>query len=96
MKRPRWLRGWRLGILIGVAVTASLLLIAQDQETLQIESPVAATDPRFAEYVASLVGAAVEPGDRYTVLRNGDEVFPPMLDAIRQGAASHQLRELHL
>ena len=42
------------------------------------------TDPRFADYVASLVGAPVEPGDRYTVLRNGDEVFPPMLDAIRQ------------
>jgi len=61
-----------------------LLLLAQDQETLTVQSPVAAADPRFAEYVASLVGAPVEPGDRYEVLRNGDEVFPPMLDAIRQ------------
>jgi cardiolipin synthase len=78
------LRGWRLGIVIGLAVVGFLLLLAQDQETLTVQSPVAATDPRFAEYIASLVGAPVEPGDRYEVLRNGDEVFPPMLEAIRQ------------
>jgi cardiolipin synthase len=67
-----------------VAVVAVLLMLAQDQETLTVQSPVAAGDGRFAEYVASLVGAPVEPGDRYTVLRNGDEVFPAMLEAIRQ------------
>jgi cardiolipin synthase len=66
-----------------------LLLLAQDQETLTVQSPVAAADPRFAEYVGSLVGAPVEPGDRYEVLRNGDEAFPPMLDAIRQ--AKHRI-----
>ena len=77
------LRGWRLALLIGIAITALVLLLAQDQETLQVENPVAATDSRFADYVASLVGAPVEPGGEYVVLRNGDEVFPPMLDAIR-------------
>ena len=84
MTRPWVFRGWRLGIVIGLAVVGLLLLFAQDQETLTVQSPVAATDPRFAEYVASLVGAPVESGDRYEVLRNGDEVFPPMLEAIRQ------------
>lgn len=84
MARPWLLRGWRLAVLIGIAITAFLLLLAQDQETLQIESPVAASDAAFAQYVASLVGAPVEPGDHYQVLRNGDEVFPPMLEAIRQ------------
>lgn len=69
-------------MLAGLAVTGFLLLIAQDQDTLRVESPVAASDPRFAAYVASLVGAPVEPGDRYTVLRNGDEAFPAMLEAI--------------
>jgi cardiolipin synthase len=59
-------------------------MLAQDQETLTVQSPVAAEDPRFADYVASLVGAPVERGDRYWVLRNGDEVFPAMLEAIRQ------------
>ena len=82
--RPWVLRGWRLGILAGIAVVGVLLMLAQDQETLTVQSPVAADDARFAEYVASLVGAPVETGDRYTVLRNGDEVFPAMLDAIRQ------------
>jgi cardiolipin synthase len=64
-------------------VTAGLLWIAQDQETLRVESPVAAGDRRFAAYVASLVGSAVEPGDQYQVLRNGDAAFPAMLEAIR-------------
>jgi cardiolipin synthase len=69
---------------VGLALMSFLLLLAQDQETLTVQSPVAAADPRYAEYLGSLVGAPVEPGDRYEVLRNGDEVFPPMLEAIRQ------------
>ena len=73
-----------MGIIIAIAVAATVLMLAQDQETLTIQSPVAAADPRFADYVASLTGAAVEPGDQYEVLRNGDESFPRMLDAIRQ------------
>ena len=78
-RRPKWPRR----VLIGILIFAALLLIAQDQDTLYVESPVAASDPQFADYVASLVGAAVEPGDTYTVLRNGD-AFPPMLDAIEK------------
>jgi cardiolipin synthase len=70
-------------VLIGALIVAALLLIAQDQDTLRVESPIGAADPRFADYVASLVGAAVEPGDIYKVLRNG-ETFPPMLEAIEQ------------
>jgi cardiolipin synthase len=84
MTRPWILRGWRLGILAGITVMAFLLVLAQDQETLTVQSPVAADDQRFTEYVASLINAPVTIGDRYTVLRNGDEVFPPMLEAIRQ------------
>src|SRR5688572_3432077 len=81
-KHHRKHRRWPRRVLIGVGIFAGLLLLAQDQETLRVESPVDASDPRFADYVASLVGAAVEPGDAYTVLRNGD-AFPPMLEAIR-------------
>jgi cardiolipin synthase len=76
-------RKWPYRVLIGALGVGVLLLIAQDQETLRVESPVAASDPGLADYVASLVGAAVEPGDVYTVLRNG-EAFPPMLDAIEK------------
>jgi cardiolipin synthase len=76
-------RKWPFRVAVGVAIFVGLLLVAQDQETLYVESPVDAADPRFADYVASLVGAAVEPGDAYIVLRNG-EAFPPMLNAIEQ------------
>lgn len=89
MTRPWLFRGWRLGILIGLTIMAVLLMLAQDQETLTVQSPVAADDPRFADYVASLVGAPVDRGDRYVVLRNGDEVFPAMLEAIR--GAKHRI-----
>ena len=76
-------RKWPFRVAIGVAIFLGLLLVAQDQDTLRVESPVDASDPRFADYVASLVGAAVEPGDAYVVLRNG-AAFPPMLNAIER------------
>jgi cardiolipin synthase len=77
-----WRRGWRFWVLFGLVVTGGLLLIAQDQDTVRVQSPVAAEDARFADYVASLVGAPLLVGDVYTVLRNGDEAFPAMLAAI--------------
>jgi cardiolipin synthase A/B len=71
-----------MGVGIGLAVLALLLFIAQDPETLRVESPVAASDSRFLDYVASLVGAPVQTGDAYTILHNGDETYPAILAAI--------------
>src|SRR5215212_839701 len=59
-----------------------MIFFAHDPKTLRVESPVPSTDSRFPEYVASLVGAPVETGDAYTVLHNGDEMFPAILSAI--------------
>jgi cardiolipin synthase len=84
--RWRRLRGWAKGLLVVVILVGLFLFIAQDQETLNVQSPVPAGDPRFAGYVASLTGAAVEVGDRYQVLRNGDQAFPAMREAIRDAA----------
>ena len=84
----RWQRTWKkhrrpiIGVVAGVSVLGILLFIAQDQESLRVDSPVAATDARFPEYVASLVGAPVHSGDAYTVLHTGDETYPAMLAAI--------------
>ena len=84
----RWKQTWSkhskafivlASVLTGVGL---LIFVSQDPETLQVESPVAAADSRFPDYVASLVGAPVERGDAYTVLRNGDEAFPVMLAAV--------------
>lgn len=79
LKRKRKAVFW---VCFSLAVVALVLYLAQDPATLRVDSPVAASDPRFPDYVASLVGAPVHDGDTYTVLHNGDETFPAMLQAI--------------
>lgn len=68
-----------LGVLLGVG-----LLVAQDQETLRVRTPLDATDPRFSDYLARLSGRPITTGDHYVVLRNGDETLPAMLGAIEK------------
>jgi cardiolipin synthase len=80
--RRAWIAG---GVSLGLV--AWLLLIAQDHETLRVESPVAASDSRFVDYAASLVGTGVTAGDAYVVQRNGDEAYPPMLAAIEKATS---------
>jgi cardiolipin synthase len=75
-------RRWPWVVLGSVVLVAALLLIAQDQETVRVRSPLSVADPRFVEYVASLVGVPVTEGDAYQMLENGDAIFPSMLDAI--------------
>ena len=77
-RKKRW--PWVVGGVL--AFVGGLLWLAQDQETLQVRSPVAAEAPEFVEYIASLVGAPVTEGDRYEALENGDRIYPPMLAAI--------------
>jgi cardiolipin synthase A/B len=78
-----------LVLLLAVAILALALLFAQDQETLRIESPLAAADPAFPDYVAALTGSGVTRGDEYQILTNGVQILPAMLDAIRQ--ARHRI-----
>jgi cardiolipin synthase len=68
---------------IAGAIVAVLLLVAQDQVTLKLRSDAAAAEPRHAAYVAGLLGAQLTSGNRFTVLTNGDQIFPAMLGAIR-------------
>jgi cardiolipin synthase len=69
-------------LFIAAAVVTALLLIAQDQVTLKIHSAAAATEPRHIGYIAGLLGAPVAHGNKFTVLTNGDQIFPAMLSAI--------------
>jgi len=82
-------RRWPWVVLGSVTLVAALLLIAQDQETVRVRSPLSVGDPRFMEYAASLVGAPISDGDAYQVLENGDAIFPSMLDAIDK--AQHRI-----
>jgi cardiolipin synthase len=78
-------RIFRIAIKVLIVVTivvAAGLAIAQDQETVELRSEVAATDPGAAEYLAALVAADLVTGNEYEVLVNGDQVFPAMLKAI--------------
>ena len=85
-------RRWPWVVLGCIAVVGGLLLIAQDQETLRVRSPLAASDPRFAEYIASLLGAPISEGDAYEVLENGDQIFPAMLGASARPAGGSASR----
>jgi len=67
---------------VALVVTATVLAIAQDQETVELRSAVSAEDPAAASYLAALVAADLVEGNSYDVLVNGDQVFPAMLQAI--------------
>ena len=71
-------------LLVLAAVTALLLLLAQDQVTLKTRSAVGASESRHANYMAGLIGAQLTRGNRFTVLTNGDQIFPAMLKAIAE------------
>jgi cardiolipin synthase A/B len=70
-------------LLIAGVVIAILLMFAQDQQTLTIRSGISAEDPRHPSYIAALVGVGLSEGNRYIVHTNGDQIFPAMLNAIR-------------
>ena len=86
MPRPGKLIGALVALLIVVAVG---LVIAQDQETLRIQTPVAADDPSFPRYLATLIGDPLTSSDTYIVHTNGDKAIPAMLAAI--DAAQHRI-----
>ena len=69
-------------ILIVFGLLVALLALAQDQQTLKIESAHSAADPQFPAYVAALLNTQATGGNAYTVLANGDQIFPSMLGAI--------------
>jgi cardiolipin synthase len=68
---------------VAAGVVATFLLLAQDNLTLTIRSAVGAREPGHASYIGALVGAEALRGNDYDVLTNGDQVFPAMLDAIK-------------
>lgn len=70
-------------LIIVAGVVATFLLLAQDQVTLKTRSAVGAAEPRHANYLAGLLGVDLTRGNRFTVLTNGDQMFPAMLTAVR-------------
>ena len=54
----------------------------------RIERLYPTDDPRFERELSVLLGPPVVGGNRVQVLRNGDEIFAPMLSAIREAKRS--------
>lgn len=77
-------RKWPTVVLIFLVLVAIALFIAQDPATLHVRTARFVGDPVFPDYVAELVNAPVSKEDAYSVLQNGDEIFPAMLGAIEQ------------
>ena len=76
-------------IVIVALVIAAGLLIAQDQTTLRVQSPLGADDARFPDYLARLLGHPLTEDDGYVVHTNGPAAFPAMLAAI--DGAKHRI-----
>ena len=76
-------------VVIVVLLIAIGLVIAQDQETLRVQSPLGADDGRFPVYLSRLLGHPLTEGDAYVVHTNGPEAFPAMLAAIE--GAKHRI-----
>ena len=88
MRVPK-VRNVVIAVLLGIGILAVGLAIAQDQETLQVRSPLGARDARYPEYLARLLGHRLSSGDAVTVLTGGDAAFPVMLEAI--AGARHRI-----
>jgi cardiolipin synthase A/B len=84
LARLRYAHKLVLSILIVLGIIAVVLTLSQDEQTLKIESAYAAQDSRFAAYVTTLLGVETTSGNEYTLLTNGEQFFPSMLDAVNQ------------
>jgi len=80
---------WRRAALVGGLGLAGVYAFetAQYHRTagkgFELDDPPAPGTPAFARLVEALTVAPLRQGNRVKVLRNGDEIFPAMLEAIR-------------
>jgi cardiolipin synthase len=80
-------RNVAIAVLIALGVLAGGLMLAQDQETLRVRTPVATADPVFPLYLARLLEHPLSEGDSFAVHTNGDKAFPAMLQAIESATS---------
>ncbi len=84
MKKSRMLT-----IVITVIATLAAVIVALNFATgekkieRKIERLYSLKDPDFQRAMGVLLGPSIVGGNRFEVLLNGDQIFPPMLEAIR-------------
>ncbi len=75
-------------VLTFLVTAAALLLLfnltlGDKQIDARIEAAYSVSDPQFQRTMGALLGPPITGGNRVQALRNGDEIFPAMLQAIR-------------
>jgi cardiolipin synthase A/B len=75
-------------VTLGCVLVAVNFMSGEKKIERHIERVYALDDPRFRQELGVLLGPAFVAGNRHTVLRNGDEIFPAMLAAIRAARTS--------
>ena len=82
-RRTGWLIALTVVLTIAAALVAFNFIGAEKRIERRIDKSYALSDPRFRHELGVLLGPAFTTGNRHRVLRNGDEIFPAMLAAIR-------------
>jgi len=83
-RRTLWIAVLASVVVTIVVVVVGLNLMSGEKRIQQsVQGGYAVDDPRFLHVAGVLLGPPVIGGNRYRVLKNGDEIFPAMLDAIR-------------
>ena len=72
-----------VAITLVVVLAALNLMTGEKPVKKHIEHLYAISDAQFERTLGVLLGPNILPGNRFEVLLNGDQIFPPMLDAIR-------------
>jgi cardiolipin synthase A/B len=89
-RRPRWL--WVAGAATGLALLGGVLVSnfigGEKKIERHIERLYALDDPRFVNELGVLLGPPFLAGTRVQALLNGEQIFPPMLAAIRAAKRS--------
>ena len=87
-RRYKW---WQLTLFVIGAIAALSVLgslfyaVGREPERVYTDStPPTVDSPHFATALGTIVGAPVEDGGAITVLNNGDEFVPALLDAVGQ------------
>ncbi|WP_425259308.1 phospholipase D-like domain-containing protein [Rubrivivax sp. RP6-9] len=80
--------GGIVGLALIAGVLASNLLGGETKIERRIERLYALDDPRFVHELGVLLGPPFLGGARVQALLNGDQIFPPMLAAIRSARVS--------
>ena len=91
---PRRRRSTLLTVLLTALATGALVLLALNftagEKKVQQQLPrlYSTADPQFERALGSLLGPTIVGGNSVTELLNGDQIFPPMLAAIKAAQKS--------